>query len=182
MEIKYIKSSHFKRLWISIILVSVVLASNSCSNEESIVVTYFPGLPVFYKEVIPPVFEEVTNKPCDTLYISKETYRKLKEYASSKEAYNHSNNVDVRLLMAINTTKTYFGMLAYGYNPSDKVLEMEYLIKSVSNYYNFISRDNLDNYYCQEIRKYGIPKDYHYIDRSKFRVIRRYYRYLLLVE
>ena len=84
--------------------------------------------------------------------------------------------------MAIDTTKTYFGMLPYGYNPSDKVLEMEYLIKSVSNYYNFLSRDELNNYYFQEIRKYGIPKDYHYIDLSKAQVIRQYYRYLLLVE
>lgn len=182
MEIKYIKSSHFKRLWISIILVSVVLASNSCSNEESIVVTFYPGVQEFYKRVIPPVFEEATDKPLDTLYISKEIYMKLKEYASSEEAFEHSNNIDVRLLMTIDTTKTYFGMFRYGYNPSNKVQEMEYLIKSISNYYNFFLRDELNNYYCQEIRKYGIPKDYHYIDLSKAQVKREYYRYLLLVE
>ena len=158
----------------------------SCSSEhemeDSIVVTYFPGLPDFYKDVTPPVFENVIDKPSDTLYISKEIYTKLKEYASSKEAFEHSNKVDVRLLMTIDTTKTYFGMFPYGYNPSDKVQEMEYLIKSVSNYYNFISRDKLNNIYGQEISKYGIPKEYHYIDRSKFRVKREYYRYLLLVE
>ena len=169
-----------------IIALFIISSCISCINEhdmeDSIVVTYFPGLPDFYKDVTPPVFENVIDKPSDTLYISKEIYTKLKEYASSKEAFEHSNKVDVRLLMTIDTTKTYFGMLPYGYNPSDKVQEMEYLIKSVSNYYNFISRDNLDNYYCQEISKYGIPKDYHYIDRSKFRVKREYYRYLLLVE
>lgn len=158
----------------------------SCSSEhdmkDSIVVTYFPGLPEFYKKVTPPVFESVIDKPHDTLYISKEIYTKLKEYASSEEAFEHSNNIDVRLLMTIDTTKTYFGMLPYGYNPSDKVMEMEYLIKSVSNYYNFLSRDELNNYYFQEIREYGIPKDYHYIDLSKAQVIRQYYRCLLLVE
>lgn len=169
-----------------IALLFVISTCISCGNEhdmeESIVVTYFPGLPEFYKNVTPPVFENVIDKPFDTLYISKEIYTKLKEYASSEEAFEHSNNIDVRLLMTIDTTKTYFGMFPYGYNPSDKVLEMEYLIKSVSNYYNFISRDNLNNYYCQEISKYGIPKEYHYIDLSKAQVIREYYRYLLLVE
>lgn len=169
-----------------IIALFIISSCISCSSEhdmkDSIVVTFYPGVQEFYKRVIPPVFEEATDKPLDTLYISKEIYMKLKEYASSEEAFEHSNNIDVRLLMTIDTTKTYFGMLPYSYNPSDKVQEMEYLIKSVSNYYNFISRDNLDNYYCQEISKYGIPKDYHYIDRSKFRVKREYYRYLLLVE
>lgn len=169
-----------------IIALFIISTCISCCNEhemeESIVVTYFPGLPEFYKKVTPPVFESVIDKPHDTLYISKEIYTKLKEYASSEEAFEHSNNIDVRLLMTIDTTKTYFGMLPYGYNPSDKVLEMEYLIKSVSNYYNFISRDKLNNIYGQEISKYGIPKEYHYIDRSKFRVKREYYRYLLLVE
>ena len=169
-----------------IIALFIISTCISCCNEhemeESIVVTYFPGLPEFYKKVTPPVFESVIDKPHDTLYISKEIYTKLKEYASSKEAFEHSNNIDVRLLMTIDTTKTYFGMFPYGYNPSDKVLEMEYLIKSVSNYYNFLSRDELNNYYFQEIRKYGIPKDYHYIDLSKAQVKREYYRYLLLVE
>ena len=169
-----------------IIALFIILICISCSSapemEESIVVTFYPGVQEFYKRVIPPVFEEATDKPLDTLYISKEIYMKLKEYASSEEAFEHSNNIDVRLLMTIDTTKTYFGMFRYGYNPSNKVQEMEYLIKSISNYYNFFLRDELNNYYCQEIRKYGIPKDYHYIDRSKFRVIRRYYRYLLLVE
>ena len=168
---------------IALFIISICI---SCSSEhemeESIVVTFYPGVQEFYKRVIPPVFEEATDKPLDTLYISKEIYTKLKEYASSKEAFEHSNKVDVRLLMTIDTTKTYFGMFPYGYNPSDKVQEMEYLIKSVSNYYNFISRDNLDNYYCQEISKYGIPKEYHYIDLSKAQVKREYYRYLLLVE
>lgn len=168
---------------IALFILSICISC--CSEhemEESIVVTFYPGVQEFYKRVIPPVFEEVTDKPLDTLYISKEIYTKLKEYASSEEAFEHSNNIDVRLLMTIDTTKTYFGMFPYGYNPSDKVQEMEYLIKSVSNYYNFFLRDELNNIYCQEISKYGIPKDYHYIDRSKFQVIRRYYRYLLLVE
>ncbi len=169
-----------------IIALFIISTCISCCNEhemeESIVVTFYPGVQEFYKRVIPPVFEEATDKPLDTLYISKKIYTKLKEYASSEEAFEHSNNIDVRLLMTIDTTKTYFGMFPYGYNPSNKVQEMEYLIKSISNYYNFFSRDELNNYYFQEIRKYGIPKDYHYIDRSKFRVIRRYYRYLLLVE
>lgn len=155
----------------------------SCrDNQEQIIVTFFPGTTIFDSRINPPVFEEAIDEPSDTLYISKEIYTKLKEYASSKEALEHSKNIDVRLLMTIDTTKTYFGMFPYGYNPSNKVQEMEYLIKSVSNYYNFFSRDELNNYHCQEIRKYGIPKDYHYIDRSKFRVKREYYRYLLLVE
>ena len=111
-----------------IIALFIISTCISCCNEhdmkESIVVTYFPGLPEFYKDVTPPVFENVIDKPLDTLYISKEIYTKLKEYASSKEAFEHSNKVDVRLLMTIDTTKTYFGMFPYGYNPSDKAQEM----------------------------------------------------------
>lgn len=167
---------------IALFIISVcILSCNEYGITESIVVTYFPGYHDFYKKVVPPVFEEAIDEPSDTLYISREIYTKLKEYASSQDANNHSNNVDVRLLMTIDTTKSYFGMIPYGYNPSDKVQEMEYLIKSISHYYNFFSRDDL-TIYCQEVNKYGIPKEYHYIDRSKFQVKKEYYRCLLLVK
>ena len=82
-----------------IIALFIISSCISCINdhdmEDSIVVTYFPGLPDFYKDVTPPVFENVIDKPSDTLYISKEIYTKLKEYASSNEAFEHSNNIDV---------------------------------------------------------------------------------------
>lgn len=160
----------------------------SCSDmswtEESISVTYFAGPVEFSHLYLAQIrFERVHENPTDTIYISKEVYAKMKEYAYSQEAQEHSKHIDARLRMRIDTVTTYFGIAEYDYHPSDRVQEMEYTIKCNSHYYDFFTTDDLSPHFCNEISKFGIPKNYHYIDLSKDTIIKQpIYCYLLMVK
>lgn len=161
----------------------VILTFTSCdrfTTEESFVVTYYPGFQEFYSRVSPPIFEKV--EPSETIFISKETYNKMKEYAYSSELHEHARHIDARLCMKIDTVNIYLGVYDYGYNPSYQIQEMEYLIKCNSYYYNYFTKEELKSNYCKEVSKFGIPKNYKYIDLSKQHKKLEYYSYLLLVE
>lgn len=168
----------------SLMICTFVSCRDMSSTTESIFVTYFAGCVEFsHLDFAQIRFERIHENPIDTIYISKAVYDKMKEYAYSQEAQEHSKHIDARLRMRIDTVTTYFGIAEYDYHPSDRVQEMEYTIKCNSHYYDFFTTDDLSPHYCNEISKFGIPKNYHYIDLSKDPIKKEpIYCYLLLVK
>lgn len=172
---------------IALFILAAILFSckeTDISLQDKIEISYIRGLPEFEIHKTPKNFVPKMNAIPDTLYISNENFIRIKRYIYSESSKKHSDKIDVRMILSIDTVHAYFGIYDYGYHANDSIKDIEYLVKCKSGYYNHIDSDEIKSNKFEEVIRNGIPEDYHYIepDRSSNSKVSRTRSVVLLRE
>lgn len=158
-----------------IIFILIIFISNSCKSSEKYIDIYFingnlnTNIPLTKDDVL-----SMNNKSNEySKTISKEDYDFIISELNSLKKFNYlsKNNCDIRMVIIYESDTLSIGNSnCFIYNsyrvnyPINK--QMEYKLKSLTGYYNFFSKSELEN--IEEIQRFGIPElDSFFVKKNK---------------
>lgn len=165
-----------KILFITIIaLTQFALCTSSTEKQnvtvsDSIIVVFWKGCIDF--SVAPPCssMSAKAEKVADTIIaVEKDVFMKIKKAINGAKSFKRSWNCISKIYVKTDSAEICIcdaNMVQSIHNEQVYLdLYMIYLIKWKSGYYNYIEKEFLHDF--EEIRKYGIPKDYKYAYTEK---------------
>lgn len=174
------KKYTFNKWFLILTVLFLSCQSQETSQKEEIEVIYISGFGEMDVSISPTQFPMKKAEPSDTIYLTALEFNAVKDYIHSATAKRHSDSVDVRMALFTDTTKVFLGLYHYGYHACDSIKDVEYFVKKKTGYYNHIKPDILQSAWFEEIMKYGIPKDYHFIVIPRHQIDKELYHYILM--
>lgn len=174
------KKITFNKWFFILILLFISCQSQETSQQEEIEVIYISGFGEMDTSISPTQFPMKKVEPSDTIHLTTSEFDAVKNYIHSAIAKRHSDSVDVRMAISMDTTKVFLGLYHYGYHACDSIKNVEYLVKKKTGYYNHIKSEILQSTWFEEIKKYGIPEDYHFIIIPRQQIDKELYHYILM--
>lgn len=121
-------------------------------------------------------YSETTEYDC--IVINHNDFIKIKNYLQNmrlvpQEIKTEISDIDSRITVVYDSLAVSFGetYTKYGADANNKLVygneEVIYIIKSLSRYYNYFTKSELQMWF-PEIKKYGIPSTYKHVVYEKF--------------
>lgn len=127
----------------------------------------------FTTQVTPERFDKrfAAVKNINSYPISKDTVDFIKAHIK-RLSPGDMEDLDVRLFVKIDTLELYMDTWGNAFSKDSYKMDIPpyifYLIKVCARYYDYIEPEEL--YWRKEIKKYGIPANYHYTPRNSANV------------
>lgn len=152
-----------KRYFILLLMISLF----SCVTKQKIQVVYLTGdIEYNSQQSITEVWDNpsVKNRIPKTIKVSKIDFLRLNNYFDGLNILKNRSDCDARMYVKSDAYEYCINVDNLVCNNSDSTskddLETIYLLKCITGYYNYFSRDKLYNDLA--IKRFGIPKNYKY--------------------
>lgn len=170
---------------IKILLSLLIISISCCQNnyeKECLSVLYMPG---FIDTSVPISCRDMYNDwntssvEIDTCWIDYESFAMIKAFMMNCSQINSDIECDARIMIKLDTICLSIDNDTCIFNLQGKLIESDmeivYLIKWKSGYYNYFELDDLKT--LPEIKLFGIPDDYKYkvsrLGKPKKQIIRK---------